>query len=122
MMKVRGFALTILIVGVATAAYQLGQSDGALDAQAGNASHLLHADDAVAALASNVAAQTDRSQPTPAAANYSRTGAVQNRTVYYPGTEDLAPDEMRVVCCGSGMPRPVAESGGRMFPGGIGER
>ena len=24
--------------------------------------------------------------------------------VYYPGTEDLAPDEMRVVACGTGMP------------------
>ncbi len=28
----------------------------------------------------------------------------ENRDVYYPGTEDLAPDEMRVVACGTGMP------------------
>jgi ribonuclease Z len=27
-------------------------------------------------------------------------------TVYYPGTEPLAPDEMRVVACGTGMPQP----------------
>jgi ribonuclease Z len=26
------------------------------------------------------------------------------RDVYYPGTEDLAPDEMRIVACGTGMP------------------
>jgi ribonuclease Z len=26
------------------------------------------------------------------------------REVYYPGTEDLAPDEMRVTACGTGMP------------------
>jgi ribonuclease Z len=27
-----------------------------------------------------------------------------NREVYYPGSEAIAPDEMRIVCCGSGMP------------------
>jgi ribonuclease Z len=30
--------------------------------------------------------------------------ALAEREVYYPGTEDLAPDEMRVVACGTGMP------------------
>jgi ribonuclease Z len=30
--------------------------------------------------------------------------ALEDREVYYPGTEDLAPDEMRVVACGTGMP------------------
>jgi ribonuclease Z len=30
--------------------------------------------------------------------------ALSNRDVYYPGSEDLAPDEMRVVACGTGMP------------------
>ncbi len=29
---------------------------------------------------------------------------VDERDVYYPGTEDLAPDEMRVIACGTGMP------------------
>jgi ribonuclease Z len=29
-----------------------------------------------------------------------------NRSVYYPGTEELAADEMRVIACGSGMPMP----------------
>ncbi len=30
--------------------------------------------------------------------------ALSERDVYYPGTEDLAPDEMRVTACGTGMP------------------
>ncbi len=34
----------------------------------------------------------------------SRTGIVEDRDVYYPGTEALAPDEMRVIACGTGMP------------------
>jgi len=36
--------------------------------------------------------------------NPSATQAVAERDVYYPGTEALAPDEMRVVACGTGMP------------------
>ena len=32
------------------------------------------------------------------------TGAVDDRDVYYPGSESLAPDEMRVVALGTGMP------------------
>ena len=30
--------------------------------------------------------------------------AVSDRDVYYPGTEDIGPNEMRVVACGTGMP------------------
>ncbi len=30
--------------------------------------------------------------------------ATPDRDVYYPGSEDLAPDEMRVTACGTGMP------------------
>ena len=30
--------------------------------------------------------------------------AIAEREMYYPGTEDLAPDEMRVTACGTGMP------------------
>jgi ribonuclease Z len=41
----------------------------------------------------------------PAAAQVtSPTGTVDDRDVYYPGTEALAPDEMRVVALGTGMP------------------
>jgi ribonuclease Z len=34
----------------------------------------------------------------------SPTKAAPDRYVYYPGTEELREDEIRVVCCGSGMP------------------
>ena len=34
----------------------------------------------------------------------SPTGVAPDRYVYYPGTEELARDEIRVVCCGSGLP------------------
>lgn len=30
--------------------------------------------------------------------------ALKDRDVYYPGSEDLAPDEMRIIACGTGMP------------------
>lgn len=34
----------------------------------------------------------------------SPTGTVEDRDVYYPGTEALSPDEMRIVALGTGMP------------------
>ena len=34
----------------------------------------------------------------------SPTGTAPDRYVYYPGTESLAPDEIRIVACGTGMP------------------
>jgi len=34
----------------------------------------------------------------------SPVSALDTRDVYYPGSESLAPDEMRVICLGSGMP------------------
>jgi ribonuclease Z len=39
-------------------------------------------------------------------AEWSRTGPHPQRDAYYPGTETLAPDEMRVIACGTGMPQP----------------
>jgi ribonuclease Z len=39
-----------------------------------------------------------------AAASPSPTAALASRDVYYPGSEDLAPDEMRIIACGTGMP------------------
>ncbi len=38
------------------------------------------------------------------AATHSPTRALSERDVYYPASEDLAPDEMRVVALGTGMP------------------
>ena len=37
---------------------------------------------------------------------WSRTRPYPVHDVYYPGTEALAPDEMRVIACGTGMPTP----------------
>jgi ribonuclease Z len=39
----------------------------------------------------------------PVAGN-SPTRALPERDAYFPGTEELSPDEMRVVACGTGMP------------------
>ena len=39
-----------------------------------------------------------------AQAEASPVKALDEQEVYYPGTEDIAPDEMRVVACGTGMP------------------
>jgi ribonuclease Z len=39
-----------------------------------------------------------------AAAAPSPVAALEERDVYYPGSESLGPDEMRVVACGTGMP------------------
>ena len=37
---------------------------------------------------------------------WSPTKPYPRHDVYYPGTEELAPDEMRVIACGTGMPTP----------------
>jgi len=37
------------------------------------------------------------------------------QNVYYPGTEKLQPDEMRVVACGTGMPQPRLKQAGSCF-------
>ena len=39
-----------------------------------------------------------------ASAQSSPTRALADRDVFFPGTEDLAPDELRVTACGTGMP------------------
>jgi ribonuclease Z len=44
------------------------------------------------------------SEASQAQAEPSPVKALTERDVYYPGTEDLAPDEMRVTACGTGMP------------------
>lgn len=49
----------------------------------------------------SAAAQTTGDAQQPKA---SPVKALSKRDVYYPGSEDLAPDEMRVIACGTGMP------------------
>ena len=36
-------------------------------------------------------------------AKASPVSAIPDRDMYYPGTEELGPDEMRVIACGTGM-------------------
>jgi ribonuclease Z len=43
---------------------------------------------------------------TPSSGEWSPTKPYPSHDVYYPGTEELKPDEMRVIACGSGMPMP----------------
>jgi ribonuclease Z len=50
----------------------------------------------------DASAQTARRGPV----EWSRTEPFPKHDVYFPGTEALAPDEMRVVACGTGMPQP----------------
>lgn len=42
--------------------------------------------------------------PIAQAEEHTATAPIAEREVYYPGTEALAPNEMRVVACGTGMP------------------
>ena len=37
------------------------------------------------------------------------------QAIYYPGTETLGPDEMRVVACGTGMPQPRLKQAGSCY-------
>ena len=56
-----------------------------------------------------------RSGESTAVAQTSPTGTVDDRDVYYPGTEELAPDEMRVVALGTGMPSPRPKQAAACF-------
>lgn len=46
---------------------------------------------------------------------WSPTKPFPHHHVYYPGTEALAPDEMRVVACGTGMPQPRLKQAAACF-------
>ncbi len=61
-----------------------------------------NAEEAENTIASN--GKLDDTSETTVAASPSPVKAIDDRDVYYPGTEDLASDEMRVVALGTGMP------------------
>ena len=46
---------------------------------------------------------------------WSPTGVYPTQEVYYPGTEALAEDEIRVIACGSGMPMPRLKQAAACF-------
>jgi ribonuclease Z len=50
-----------------------------------------------------------------AAQDVSPTEASEERDTYYPNTENLAPDEMRVIACGTGMPTTRAAQAAACF-------
>ncbi len=77
--KLAGIGLVVSLVALGV--YQLGVHDGAF----GGGNWLTGV--AEAAAGTNAA-----------------TAAVDPRDVYYPGSEAIAPDEFRVVACGTGMP------------------
>ena len=80
-MKLLGIACVIAIA--AAAVYMKGLYDGS----GGNE----------LALTNQAVAAQRKAAPSP-------IRALSERDVYYPGSEDLAPDEMRIVACGTGMP------------------
>ena len=43
-------------------------------------------------------------EASPKASEFSPTKPLPTFDVYYPGTEELQPNEMRIVACGTGMP------------------
>ena len=96
-MKTRLFVLTI--VGVVAAAvgasYMLGHRDGSNGLQARFTSE------------ANAQGQTI----TP----WSPTEPYPVQLAYYPGTETLGPNEMRVVACGTGMPQPRLKQAAACF-------
>ena len=91
-------SLTLIVLVVGTAAYRLGRSD-----QQGGVDRLsvptVYAADANTFVGLEAGSWLPQERQV-----VSRTGAVEDRDVYYPGTEPLAPDEMRVIACGTGMP------------------
>jgi ribonuclease Z len=75
-----GGLLVVIVAAIAAFAYLQGYSD--------------HANGLDIRLATSANAQVAQSA----------TGVWEPRDVYYPGSEELKPDEMRVVACGTGMP------------------
>ena len=55
------------------------------------------------------------SSGTPLSAQPKEAASEQKRDVYYPGTEKLASDEMRVIACGTGMPQPRSKQAAACF-------
>ena len=84
---------------------------------AGIAGYILRGGDAQP-LADASAAQDksdEQSKPDVLPDAVSPVGAVPDRDVYYPGSEELAPDEIRIVACGKNFARTDCENSGRPF-------
>jgi ribonuclease Z len=95
--SIKAMLATSTIAAVALFAYQLGRADANAGVERSMASPVYAADANTFMPAGPGALAQQQQAP-------SATGVVEDRDVYYPGTEALGPDEMRVIACGTGMP------------------
>ncbi len=92
----KAYAVLAVLAAVLAAGYRLGRADRPANPQRTFVPSMYAADDLTfVGLEPGTILPQDPQSP---------TGIVQDRDVYYPGTEPLAPDEMRVTACGTGMP------------------
>ena len=96
-MRTGRFLLTSAVAAVMLAAYVAGYQDAAQDQD----SLIVPA----AQAAGGGAVQS----------GWSPTKPYPSHEVYYPGTEELQPEEMRVIACGSGMPMPRTKQAAACF-------
>ncbi len=90
------YALLAVLGVVSLGSYALGRADRASGTERTLTPALYAADGKTfVGLDAGAVLPQDRQSP---------TGVVADRDVYYPGTEALDPDEMRVIACGTGMP------------------
>jgi len=94
--KIARVSITLAVMLAITAAYMVGRHDS------GDTLELV-------ADAQAEAPERDRS------AGWSPTQPYPEHEVYFPGTEALKPDEMRVIACGSGMPMPRTKQAAASF-------
>ena len=88
----------LFLIFVIVAAYQKGMIDG----QSG---------EELALVATAEAKKQDSLAPN----QWSSTKPYPKHNVYYPGTEELNPDEMRVIALGTGMPMPRLKQAAACF-------
>jgi ribonuclease Z len=90
------YALLAILAIVSLGSYTLGRADRASGTERAFTPALYAADNRTfVGLEAGSVLPLDAQSP---------TGVVADRDVYYPGTEALDPDEMRVIACGTGMP------------------
>jgi ribonuclease Z len=69
----------------------------------------------ILSLVLDVDVRLQTAEAAPAESEWSPTAPYPSHEVYYPGTEQLHPDEMRVIACGSGMPMPRSKQAAACF-------
>ena len=100
--------MAVAMLCIAGGVYMLGYSDGQSGRERGNPKMAFAAEGEAAV----VPQQQTSSNPGKA---WSPTKPYPTQEAYYPGTEALKPDEMRVTACGSGMPMPRVKQAAASF-------